>query len=159
MIQTDNKATAVDKLHAVLKGISMAAAIFSLVVAALIFITYIQLAANNPINTNAVNILADRLRDNTSDAALRDEVRALDLVARKAYFTSLWQINFGSWLLLGGAVLAIGCALAMGFLKPKPKTMPDDALKNNVWKTRGRTQIMIAIAGGALLTGAVVHWF
>ena len=35
-------------------------------------------------------------------------IRALDLMARKAYFSTRWQIETGSYLLLFGAIMVIG---------------------------------------------------
>ena len=44
-----------------------------------------------------------------ANSALAAQVRAMDLMARKAYFSSRWQVETGSYLLLAGAVIFIFC--------------------------------------------------
>ena len=44
-----------------------------------------------------------------ANAAKAEQVRAMDLMARKAYFSSRWQVETGSYLLLAGALIFILC--------------------------------------------------
>ncbi len=54
-----------------------------------------------------INSLVERLRENPADSLLRNEIRTLDLLSRKAYFTSTWQIRTGGYLLLFSVALVI----------------------------------------------------
>lgn len=82
-------------------------ALFSVVISMLMLFNYLQLANNDPIESEAMTALIERLSDDPNNETLKAEIRAFDLMARKAYFTSQWQIQTGGWLLLAGAVILI----------------------------------------------------
>ena len=82
-------------------------AIFSLVVSLIMLFNYLQLANNDPIESTALKALVERLSDDPNNTQLQSEIRAFDLMARKAYFTSQWQIKTGGWLLLFGAIVLV----------------------------------------------------
>jgi outer membrane protein assembly factor BamB len=93
----------------ILRGISMGAGIFALIVALTMLLSIIQLKTIDPIDNPAIVSIKeefDKDPDNTVKAA---QVRALDLMARKAYFSSRRQVETGSYLLLAGAVIFILC--------------------------------------------------
>jgi outer membrane protein assembly factor BamB len=87
------------------KKISLISAIFSLAVCLLMIVNFLQLNRVDPVNTQTINILVERLAENPSDDALREQIRELDLLARKAYFTNQWQIRTGGYLLLIGVIV------------------------------------------------------
>ena len=63
-----------------------------------------QLVNNNPIESETLSALVERLSDDPNNEQLQNEIRAFDLMARKAFFTGKWQIETGGWLLLFGAI-------------------------------------------------------
>ncbi|MBN1158965.1 MAG: PQQ-binding-like beta-propeller repeat protein [Bacteroidales bacterium] len=81
--------------------------IFSILVSILLLISYWQTSSFNPLETEAIQALVERLAEDPGNDALRDEIRTLDLLARKAYFTSTWQVKTGGYLLLFGAIVCI----------------------------------------------------
>ena len=83
------------------------AAGFSLVVAILLIANFVQTKLNNPIDNKTIPELVKRLSENPSDETLKAEIRAFDLMARKAYFTSQWQLRTGCYLLLLGVIVTI----------------------------------------------------
>lgn len=86
---------------------------FALVLAILLIVNYVQTSFNDPIENQTIPALVKRLSDNPGDEALKAEIRAFDLMARKAYFTSQWQLRTGTYLMFLGVIISI---LAMRFL-------------------------------------------
>ncbi|MEN8122945.1 MAG: PQQ-binding-like beta-propeller repeat protein [Bacteroidota bacterium] len=89
------------------KKIALVAGSFSLIICLLIIANYIQLKRTDPVNIKTINLLVERLSENPDDNELREEIRTLDLLARKAYFTSQWQIRTGGYMVLIGLAIVI----------------------------------------------------
>jgi len=83
------------------------AAFFSLAMSVLLIANFIQTKVNDPIKNKTIPALVKRLSQNPADENLKLEIRAFDLMARKAYFTSHWQIRTGSYLLILGVLITI----------------------------------------------------
>ncbi len=83
------------------------AALFSLLMTVLLIANFAQTRLNDPINNKTIPALVKRLSQNPTDENLKAEIRAFDLMARKAYFTSHWQLRTGSYLLILGILITI----------------------------------------------------
>ncbi len=88
-----------DKMN-LAKGIAWIAALFSLVVSVMLIANYLQLKSVDPLESPALQALVEQLHDNPNDDVLKENIRALDLLIRKAYFSSQWQIRTGAYLLI-----------------------------------------------------------
>jgi outer membrane protein assembly factor BamB len=88
-----------DKMN-LAKGITWIAALFSLVVSVMLIANYLQLESVDPLESPALQTLVEQLHDHPNDEVLKENIRALDLLIRKAYFTSQWQIRTGAYLLI-----------------------------------------------------------
>ena len=87
--------------------IAWVAAGFSIIVAVLLIANFIQTNLNDPIDNKTIPALVKRLSQDPADESLKAEIRAFDLMVRKAYFTSQWQLRTGSYLLLLGVIVVI----------------------------------------------------
>ena len=83
------------------------AGIFSALISILMLFNYFQLSTNDPIESETLKALVERLKSDPNNEQLLGEIRAFDLLARKAYFTSKWQIETGAVLLLLGAIVIV----------------------------------------------------
>jgi len=83
------------------------AAIFAVLMSILMLFNYLQLSTNDPIESGTLKALVERLNTDPNNDQLLQEVRAFDLMARKAFFTSKWQIETGGVLLLLSAIVLI----------------------------------------------------
>ncbi|MEA3461663.1 MAG: hypothetical protein U9R49_07275, partial [Bacteroidota bacterium] len=82
--------------------------IFCGVVALLLILNFWHMKQNEPLESKTIEVLVERLSNEPGNEELKEEIRSFDLLARKAYFTSRWQVKTGTWLLLiGGIVLAV----------------------------------------------------
>jgi outer membrane protein assembly factor BamB len=82
-------------------------AFFTFLIGIILLFNYIQLAGNNPVESETMAALIERLSSDPNNDQLRNEIRAFDLIARKAYFTGKWQIETGGLLLLLGAIVLV----------------------------------------------------
>jgi outer membrane protein assembly factor BamB len=138
------------------KGVAMGAAVFSFVLCILIIINYFQVHAVDPLNSRVLNRLMEKLEENPGDQVIKDEIRALDLLARKAYFTSQWQLRTGGFMLLGGIIVLLIALKIMGSLRqvlPKPGKNP---APDGWWIAPARARKWIAISGTFLLVFTLV---
>lgn len=87
--------------------IALVSGVFALLICVLLIANYIQYKKADPVNMTVINSLVERLRENPADSLLQKEIRTLDLLSRKAYFTSTWQIRTGGYLLLLSVALVI----------------------------------------------------
>lgn len=93
--------------------IAWIAAAFALIMAVLLIANFAQTKLNKPIDNKTIPALVKRLSENPGDETLKTEIRAFDLMARKAYFTSQWQIRTGIYLMFLGVIISI---LAIRFI-------------------------------------------
>lgn len=104
------------------KGIAWVAGSFSLLICVLLIANYIQINRYDPVSSETINRLVERLNQNPGDQQLREEIRTLDLLARKAYFTNQWQIRMGGYILLVSVAFFI---IAMQMVTSGKKSLPE----------------------------------
>jgi outer membrane protein assembly factor BamB len=135
--------------------IALVAGVFALLICVLLVANYIQIKKSDPVNMTVINSLVERLYANPADSVLRKDIRTLDLLSRKAYFTSQWQIRTGGYLLLALiAIMAIALQVVEYRRKINPVISPgtDDESLLQRWKARK----WIVIGGSSILLIAVV---
>lgn len=140
-----------------LRLITTIAGIFTALVCLLMLLTYVQLKAADPLESKSLEVLVERLASEPNNAELIDEIRRLDLLARKAYFNSIWQLRIGAYLLLFGAVvfvIALRSYLSLKFSIEKPS---EEKIKDS--KSRLLTQRWIAAAAIIVLILALASAF
>jgi outer membrane protein assembly factor BamB len=124
-----------EKDISLLKVVSQIAGGFSLIVALTMIFSLVQLKTINPLDNPVLLSLKVQYDKNPADAEKAAQVRAMDLMARKAYFSSRWQVEAGSYLLLAGAIVFIFCQRLLSDhekLKPViPGVKPDSMLRQN----------------------------
>ncbi len=98
-----------DKDLNVLKVVSWTAGGFTLIIALTMIFSLAQLKTIKPLDNPALLSVKEQYDKDPANADLAAQVRAMDLMARKAYFSSRWQVETGSYLLLAGALIFIFC--------------------------------------------------
>lgn len=104
------------------KRIAVVAGVLAGILSVLMVANYIQTKSVDPLNSQAISQLMTRLQENPEDTALMEQIRALDLLARKAYFTHQWQIRTGSYLLFAFVLV---CLLALKYMSSLEPRLPD----------------------------------
>ena len=142
------------------------AAGFALVLAILLIANYVQTSLNDPIDNKTIPALVKRLSENPADEALKTEIRAFDLMARKAYFTSQWQLRTGSYLMFLGVIISILAIRYVLSAKSKlneidrvEKVSELDKLVAQKWVIyTGSGLIVLALASGLLSSNSLKEY-
>ncbi len=108
--------------YSIAKRIAIAAAVLAGILSVLMIANFIQTKSVDPLNSQAISQLMTQLQQNPEDTALIEQIRALDLLARKAYFTYQWQIRTGSYLLFAFVLVLLLALKYMSSLEPR---LPD----------------------------------
>ena len=118
------------------KRVAAVSAAFALILSVLLVVNYIQTKRIDPLNSKALNQLMLELQKDQQNEALKEQIRALDLLARKAYFTNVWQVRTGGYLLFFFALISL---ISLKYMSSLQIRLPDltsapDAEKN--WENR-----------------------
>jgi outer membrane protein assembly factor BamB len=140
-----------EKDISILKVVSQISAGFALIVAMTMIFSLVQLKTIKPLDNPVLLSVKEQYDKDPANADKAAQVRAMDLVARKAYFSSRWQVETGSYLLLAGAIIFVFCQRLITKnekLNPVlPGVKPDSSLKQK--KSR---RYLISAAGVIFVT-------
>jgi hypothetical protein len=87
----------------VFMGISLVSGIFTVVIAITMLLSLLQLKSLDPVNSPSLQAVKEQFDKDPDSRDKAEQVRAMDLMARRAYFSSRWQVETGSYLLLAGS--------------------------------------------------------
>ncbi len=148
------------------RQIAIIAGIFSAMVAMVLILNYIQISSGNPLESEALKALVERLNSEPDNLALIEDVRNLDLMVRRAFFNNLWQINTGAYLLLFGSIvliLALRVYNSLTFSIEKPSIeKPKESLirmKSQKWLWISGVTILGLAGISAVLTADHLKYF
>ncbi len=132
--------------------------IFCLIVTALLLANFWQLKKSDPIESQTMEALVERLSEDPNNEELREEIRQFDLLARKAYFTSNWQVQTGAILLLiGGIIFAWAFKV---YNDTQHKINPPEGNNENPLEARIISSRWLLVSGGILVILALTAaWF
>ena len=130
---------------------------FSILMAFLLITNFVQSKLNDPIDNKTIPALVKRLSENPSDEALKSEIRAFDLLARKAYFTSQWQLRTGSYFMFLGIIISV---LAIRYIRSsKSKLNEIDSIDKVNGLDKMIAQKWVIYVGSGLFAVALVSGF
>lgn len=132
--------------------VAQVAGAFAFIISVLLIVNYAQYKSIDPVETELINTLVDRLNKNPNDVQLREQVRAVDLLSRKAYFTNQWQVRTGGYLLL----LCVGVlVISMQMIKSGAKNSIEISENFSSFQEQKKARKWVSIAGGILVTIAL----
>ncbi len=138
-----------------LQNIAIISAVLAVLLCVLIIVNYLQLQRADPLNTKALNSMVDQLQANPENQQLRDQIRELDLLARRAFFTNQWQVKTGGLLLFCSILVIIICLQIIEYFRHKLPEVPDSK-KFNIFELRKISRNWIAGAGIFLFVTAFI---
>ncbi len=134
-----------------------ATGIFCLALALLLMINYWHIRQNKPLETESLKSLVQQFQADPESEVLKKEIRNLDLLARKAFFTSNWQVKTGAFLLLLGGIAFATLLRIFHTLKARILEPLIDGVDSGI--TRMLSQRWILITGGVMLGLALTSSF
>jgi len=137
--------------------VTLISGIFCGVVALLLILNFWQMKQHEPLESKTIEVLVQRLKTEPGNEELKEEIRSFDLLARKAYFTSRWQIKTGTWLLLFGGILMAASLKVYTDLRARieePEKVTEELLR-----ARANSQYWLLVAGGLILGLSLVSGY
>ena len=139
---------------AILRNIAIVSAIFIATFSIMLITNYFQVRGTTPLQTEVVETLKQLNDSNAENPALQEQIRQLDLLARKAYFMRMDHLMIGVYILLGMLTVFIICTR---FYFAHDKNIPDkeiDPIDEWAIKSQARkymTWITSGLAAAALI--------
>lgn len=122
--------------YIIARQIAAVSAVFTVILIILLVANYIQTRAVDPLNSKALNTLMTRLQENPNDTELKEQIRAVDLLARKAYFTHHWQIRTGNIMLFCFGLILVISLKYMSSLKLRLPDLSESPDADNTWENK-----------------------
>ena len=139
---------------AILRNIAIVSAIFIVTFSIMLITNYFQVRGTTPLQTEVVETLKEINDQNANNPALQEQIRQLDLLARKAYFVRMDHLMAGVYILLGMLAVFILCTR---LYFARDKDIPDkeiDPIDEWAIKTKARRYVTWGAVG--LATVALV---
>jgi outer membrane protein assembly factor BamB len=139
------------------KIVAKVTAVFMIIVAVIMVMQYIQLKKISPESSTLLPGLRTELSADRKNDVLRTQIRELDLLARRAWFTGQDQLRTGGLLLLGAGGVLLVAFILLGLTAKK---RVDEKSSPGMTEPK-RTGLLIALAltGGGLFIGALAVAF
>ncbi|NQU66496.1 MAG: PQQ-binding-like beta-propeller repeat protein, partial [Candidatus Marinimicrobia bacterium] len=145
--------------YSIARGTALTALVISLTVSFIIIVNYVQLKQADPLNSEVLIMLKERLSQTPQDELLKNEIRALHMLTRKAYFTGNWQIKSGAYIIIISLIIL---SISLKVIRAVRRKFPDpDKLPGypNFFAKSTSIQYSILTGGGLLLGIAVILAF
>jgi outer membrane protein assembly factor BamB len=130
--------------------------VLAVILSILMIAHYLQTKTADPLNSQAITQLMEQLRDNPQDQALKDQIRALDLLARRAYFTHLWQLRTGGYLLFSFVLVFLIAFKYMSSFKTYLPDLKEAAPAESTWESRLLSRKYLTYGGLGLFALAFI---
>jgi outer membrane protein assembly factor BamB len=94
--------------------------------------------------------MIERMHANPGDEQLRQEIREIDLLARKAFFTNQWQVRMGGYLLFFSLLVVVICVKTIELMQKSLPIVPTD-VKTDFWASRRINRTWVAYTGISII--------
>jgi outer membrane protein assembly factor BamB len=146
-----------EKGLSILKTVSLISGSFTIIVALTMIFSLVQLNIIKPLDSPVLLNLKEQYDRDTGNEELKEQIRALDLVARKAYFSSRWQVETGTYLLLIGAAVFVLCQQLISGNKKELPAKPGE--KSDIFLVSRKNRKYVLYSAGIIFTCAVAASF
>jgi outer membrane protein assembly factor BamB len=139
------------------RGISNVAGTFTMIVAFIMIFSLIQLKTINPLDNPALISVKEQYDKDPENTLKAEQVRAMDLMARKAYFASRRQVETGTYLLIFGAIAFV---LFQRLIAGNEKIMPViPGVKPDQISGSRKYRKFLTASAGVITAGSVIASF
>ena len=136
---------------AIFRNIAIVSAIFIVTFSVMLITNYFQVRGATPLQTEVMETLKEINDRNAGNNVLQEQIRQLDLLARRAYFVQMDHLITGIYILLGMLAVFIVC---MRFYFANDKDIPGKEIAPiDEWaiKTKARTYVAWVTTGIAAI--------
>ena len=138
----------------VYRNVALVTAVFAVALLVMMSVSWVQMRQATPLQTEVMETLKQLNEHHGDHAELAEQIRQLDLLSRKAYFTQESQLKTGAWILCAMAAV-IGLCLRMYY--KDTKNLPEKELNPiDEWMTKSRARKYIGWGVGSLAAASVL---
>ena len=139
------------------RNIAIVSAIFVTVFSVMLVTNYFQVKGSNVLQTEVVETLKQLNDENANNPELKEQIRQLDLMARKAYFISHDRLMAGVYILLGMVIILV---VALRIFYAEVKNIPDKEIDPiDDWAIKTSARKYVKWIGGGLIAAAFIFAF
>ena len=109
----------------VYRNVALVTAVFALALLVMMGVSWLQMRQTTPLQSEVMETLKQLNESNPDNAELAEQIRQVDLLSRKAYFTQESHLKTGAWILCAMAVV-IGLSLRLYY--KDSKNLPEKEL-------------------------------
>ena len=91
------------------RNIAIITAIFIITLSVMLITNYFQIRDTTPLQLEVIETLKQLNDSNANNPVLQEQIRQLDLMARRAYFIRYDHLIHGIYLLIGSVIILIIC--------------------------------------------------
>jgi len=136
------------------RNITIVSAIFVAVFSIMLITNYFQVRGSDTLQMEVVETLKQMNDANADNPQLKEQIRSLDLLARKAYFISHERLMLGVYILLGMAVILI---VSLRIFYAEVKNIPDKEIDPiDDWAIKTSARKYVQWTGGGLIAAACI---
>lgn len=134
----------------IIRNIAIVSTIFIVAFSIMLITNYFQVRGVNPLQTEVIETLKQINDENAGNTELQEQIRQLDLLARRAYFVRMEHLMSGVYILVGMLIVFL-VSLHLYFVDAQH--IPDkkiDPIDDWVIKTNARKYIAVVVGGLAV---------
>jgi len=136
------------------RNIAVVSAIFIVAFSIMLVTNYFQVSSSDTIQSEMIEKLKQANEESGNNPQLQQQIRELDLLARKAYFISLNRLKVGVVILL---VMAVAFAVSLRIYFAETKNIPDKNIDPvDDWIIKSKTRKYLVWTAGGLAAGGVI---
>ena len=136
------------------RNIAVVTAVFIVVFAIMLITNYFQIQGVNPLQTEVIETLKEINYENSQNVKLQEQIRQLDLLARRAYFVRMDHLKTGVYLLVGMLIVFI---IAVRYYFEGVKNIPEKEIDAfDEWAEKTAARRYVNWAAGGLVAVAIV---
>ena len=154
--QKSRRFTADDAIWWAAVGVAAVAGLFSLIVSILLIANYLEVRAITPLDDpDLLKLRAQFAAAPETDPALILKIRSLDLLDRKAFFTSQAHLKMGGGLLMAGVIILLAALRVAARFRPRLPVPEGEGPAAAYWISRRRARKLVALTGGVWVAAAL----
>jgi outer membrane protein assembly factor BamB len=139
------------------RNIAIVSAIFVVVFSTMLITNYFQVRGSVPLQTEVIESLKQLNDDGANNPELKEQIRQLDLLARKAYFISHERLMAGIYILLG---MVIALVVSLRYYYAEVRNIPDKEIDPiDDWAIKTSARKYVHWIGGGLIAAALAFAF
>lgn len=146
-----------EKDISILRVVSQISMGFAVLVSMTMIFTFVQLKIVKPLDNPILLSIKEQYDKDPAEGVKAEQIRAMDLMARKAYFSSRWQVETGSYLLLAGIIVFVLCQRIIADNEKPAPVLTDAKPDAEAGRTRNRKFIIAAVT--LIFISAVISSF